>query len=116
MGQVHLLHDNTRPHVASATRQQLEELGWITVPHPPYSLDLAPSDYHLFRALKNFLRDQSFADFDSLKRALETFFEQQPLDFWKQGIQSHPDRWKEVENILLINTFFSYLIFLFVKC
>ena len=73
MGQVHLLHDNARPHVASATRRQLEELGWITVPHPPYSPDLAPSDYHLFRALKNFLRGQSFADFDSLKTRARDF-------------------------------------------
>ena len=96
MAQVHLLHDNARPHVASATRRQLQELGWITVPHPPYSPDLAPSDYHLFRALKNFLRGQSFPDFNSLKSALETFFEQQPLDFWRRGIQSLPDRWQEV--------------------
>jgi len=40
--EVCLLHDNARPHVASATRQQLEELGWITVPHPPYSPRLGP--------------------------------------------------------------------------
>ena len=26
------------------------KLGWITVPHPPYSPDLAPTDYHLFRS------------------------------------------------------------------
>ena len=96
MGQVRLLHDNARPHVASATRQQLEELGWITLPHPPYSPDLAPSDYHLFRALKNFLRGQSFSDFSALENSLENFFRQQPPEFWKRGIQSLPDRWKQV--------------------
>ena len=96
MGQVHLLHDNARPHVASATRQQLEELGWITLPHPPYSPDLAPSDYHLFSALKNFLRGQSFSDFSALENSLENFFRQQPPEFWKRGIQSLPDRWKQV--------------------
>jgi hypothetical protein len=55
--QVCPLHDNARPHVASATRQQLEELGWTAIPHPPYSPDLAPSDLHLFRFLKNYLRN-----------------------------------------------------------
>jgi transposase len=55
--QVCLLHDNARPHVASVTRQQLEELSWTTVFHPPYSPDLAPSDLHLFRSLKNYLRN-----------------------------------------------------------
>jgi len=40
--QVFLLHDNVRPHVASVTRQQLEKLGWTTVPHPPYSPRLGP--------------------------------------------------------------------------
>ena len=52
---VNLLYDNARPHVASATRRQLEQLGWTTVPHPAYSPDIAPSDNHLFRSLKNFL-------------------------------------------------------------
>uniref|UniRef100_A0A8R1I8H2 Transposase n=1 Tax=Caenorhabditis japonica TaxID=281687 RepID=A0A8R1I8H2_CAEJA len=52
---VHLLHDNARPHVAKATQAKLQELNWDTVPHPPYSPDIAPSDYHLFRPIKLFL-------------------------------------------------------------
>lgn len=53
--EVHLLHDNTRPHVASAAKEILKEFFWVTVPHPPYFPDLAPSDYHLFRNLEQFL-------------------------------------------------------------
>jgi hypothetical protein len=31
-------------------------------PHPPYSPDLAPSDFHLFGPLKDALRGRRFAD------------------------------------------------------
>uniref|UniRef100_A0A8R1HKZ3 Transposase n=1 Tax=Caenorhabditis japonica TaxID=281687 RepID=A0A8R1HKZ3_CAEJA len=57
---VHLLHDNARPHVAKATREKLQELNWNTVPHLPYSSDIAPSDYHLFQPLKLFLKEKRF--------------------------------------------------------
>ena len=97
--EVCLLHDNARPHVASATRQQLEELGWTTVPHPPYSPDLAPSDFHLFRSLKNYLRGQSFRNFDHLKSGFAEFFERQPADFWERGIQALSERWRHVIDI-----------------
>jgi hypothetical protein len=30
--------------------------------YPPYSLDLAPSDYHLFTFLKNWLGSQRFGN------------------------------------------------------
>ena len=40
--------DNARPHTSLVTRKKLLELGWEVILHPPYSPDLAPSDYHLF--------------------------------------------------------------------
>ena len=43
--------DNARPHTSLVTRKKLLELGWEVMPHPPYSPDFAPSDYHLFRSL-----------------------------------------------------------------
>ena len=42
------LHDTTPTHRALATQMKLAYLGFQILDHPPYSLDLAPSDYHLF--------------------------------------------------------------------
>ena len=93
---VHLLHDNARPHVSKVTQAKLEELGWDTVPHPPYSPDLAPSDYHLFRPLKAFLARKSFVDFDDVVRAVADFFDSQSPAFWEKGVSELPVRWTTV--------------------
>ena len=71
---VRLLHDNARPHTAKETQQKLKALEWETVPHPPYSPDLAPSDFHLFRPLKQFVKQKTFVNYESLKKAIVTFF------------------------------------------
>ncbi|GFW94576.1 putative DD34D transposase [Trichonephila clavipes] len=47
----------TPGHTPVVTRQNLWELGWEVLMHPPYSSDLAPSDYHLFLVLQNFQSD-----------------------------------------------------------
>ena len=41
-------HDNATPHTSLATRQKLLWLGWEVMLHPPYSPDLASSDYYLY--------------------------------------------------------------------
>ncbi|UYV70372.1 hypothetical protein LAZ67_7002750 [Cordylochernes scorpioides] len=45
-------HDNARPHTAHQTTALIEEFGWELVSHPPYSPDVAPSDFHFFLELK----------------------------------------------------------------
>jgi histone-lysine N-methyltransferase SETMAR len=93
---VYFLHDNARPHIAKSTREKLLKLGWVTIPHPPYSPDLAPTDYHLFRSLSNHLREKKFDDESSLKTDLTDFFSQKSLDFYERGIFSLPERWRQV--------------------
>ena len=59
--------DNARPHTSLVTRKKLLELGWEVMPHPPYSPDLAPSDYHLFRSLQNHLNGKTFDSNEAVK-------------------------------------------------
>jgi histone-lysine N-methyltransferase SETMAR len=40
-------------------------------PHPPYSPDLAPSDFYLFGYIKRCLAGPSFEDADQLLAAVE---------------------------------------------
>ena len=55
--------------------------------HPPYSPDLAPSGYYLFRNLKSHLRGMRFRDNDELKAAIEAWFEDQIDDFYFKGLK-----------------------------
>ncbi|KAJ4446277.1 hypothetical protein ANN_12972 [Periplaneta americana] len=57
-----LLDDNAHPHSAYLTQNTIQEFGCEVIPHPPYSPDLAPSDFHLFRSVSNKLQGTSFPD------------------------------------------------------
>jgi len=43
---------NARSHVAKVVKKYLEMLKWDVLPHPPYSPDIALSDYWLFRRMQ----------------------------------------------------------------
>jgi histone-lysine N-methyltransferase SETMAR len=43
-----LLNDNTRPHTTAHSNALIKLFNWKIFYHPSYSLDLAPSNYHLF--------------------------------------------------------------------
>jgi len=95
-GQIYFQHDNAKPHVNKIVKEKLAELGWDLLPHPPYSPDLAPSDYHLFRSLSNDLRGKSFKEESALKSYLQDFFNSKSREFYAKGIRDLPRRWQEV--------------------
>ena len=53
------LHDNAHAHRILATQKKLAYLCFQFLDHPPYSLDLAPSDYPLFPGLKKKIIERS---------------------------------------------------------
>ena len=69
-----ILHDNARPHVANKTANKLRKFHWELLEHPPYSPDLAPSDFNLFSLLKKFLAGQRFTCDDEVKAAVRQWF------------------------------------------
>jgi hypothetical protein len=50
-----LLHHNAHLLTAAHTQALLEHFNWELFDYPPYSPDLALSDYHLFTYLKSWL-------------------------------------------------------------
>lgn len=90
------LHDNARPHVAKIVQQKIETLGWEVLPHPPYSPDMAPSDYHLFRSMQHCLAEIKFNEVEEVRKWVSDFFKQQPREFFKRGIHSLREKWQSV--------------------
>lgn len=91
-----LQHDNARPHTSFRTREQISKWGWTTLPHPAYSPDLAPSDYHLFGPMKEALRGQRFSDDGEVISAVRQWLRSQPKSFYEAGIQALIKRWKAI--------------------
>jgi [histone H3]-lysine36 N-dimethyltransferase SETMAR len=93
-----LLHDNAPSHVAKQTIHKLKELGYEILPHPPYSPDISPTDYHLFLSLDNFLRSKKFSNITDIEKAFIEFIGSRRPDFFKSGINKLVERWKNVIN------------------
>ena len=88
--------DNARPHVSLMTRQKLLQLGWQVLIHQPYSPDIAPSEFHLFRSLQNSLNGKKFNFLEDCKRHLEQFFAQKDTKFWEDAIMKLPEKCQKV--------------------
>jgi len=61
--------------------------GFHCLDHPPYSPDLAPSDYHLFPGLKTQLKGRHFSSDTEVIAATETWLDKQPSEFFLSDLQ-----------------------------
>ena len=64
-----LLHNNAHPYTARQTQALLREQFHWDIEHPPYSPDLAPSNFFLFPKMKEHVAGKCFANDDDLKDA-----------------------------------------------
>ena len=76
------LHDNAPAHRALATKKKLAYLCFQCLDHPPYSPDLAPSDYHLFPGLKNQSKGRHFSSDAEVIPAAETWLDGQTSEYF----------------------------------
>ena len=95
-----LFHDNARPHTAHMTLEAINNLGFELLSHPPYSPDLALSDYHLFGPMKKALGGQKFVSNLAAQNAVYQWIEQQPTSFFASGIEKLVPRWDKCLNAL----------------
>ncbi|CAK9827626.1 Mariner Mos1 transposase [Anthophora retusa] len=84
---------------AQTTQECIRKLGWEILPHPPYSPDLAPSDFHMFGPLKVALRGKKFGSNEEVKIQVQMWLRQQPKEFYTRGIRKLEERWDECVSV-----------------
>ncbi|KAL0831014.1 hypothetical protein ABMA28_001900 [Loxostege sticticalis] len=89
------LHDNAPAHRSEVALQAIHSAGFEMLDHPPYSSDLAPSDFHLFPKFKEHIRGTKFADDDAVMAAVNDFFESQEKDFFLDGKKNLEKRYSK---------------------
>ncbi|GBP46743.1 Histone-lysine N-methyltransferase SETMAR [Eumeta japonica] len=82
------LQDNASVHTARVSRQALKDTGFSEIDRPPYSPDLAPSDYFLFSNLKKELRGRRFVDDNQMKMAVESHFDCKEKEYFLGGLKA----------------------------
>ena len=92
---VFLLHDNAPSHTSKISKAAISELGFTELDHPPYSPDLAPSDYFLFPNMKKHLRKKTYTSDDQVENATKRWLANKPESFYSQGISKLKHRWEK---------------------
>jgi hypothetical protein len=69
------------------------KIGWTALPHPLYSLDLAPMDYHLFGKLKDGICGTKFKDDAALVMVVKQWLQNTGPEFYHEGIKALVPRW-----------------------
>lgn len=88
--------DNLRSHIATMIRNKIAEFGWETLDHPPYSPDIAPPGYYVFRSMQKSIANIQFRNVEYVRKWLDNSIAERNEDFFKHGIDILPERWAKV--------------------
>ncbi|KAK3102953.1 hypothetical protein FSP39_015246 [Pinctada imbricata] len=84
-----LVHqDNVPVHKSVTDMDAIHDCGFNLIEHPPYSPDLAPSNFHLFPKLKAAISGTHFQSDDDVILAVDGFQTSQDKEFFKSGIEA----------------------------
>jgi len=91
-------HDKPENHSGSTPSLQprFVTVRLLVVPHPPYSPDLAPSDFWLFPKLKETLKGQNFSWDAQVEAAMCKWISSQPETFFIDGMNKWIERLKKM--------------------
>jgi histone-lysine N-methyltransferase SETMAR len=74
---------------------KLRDLHYELLEHPPYSPDLAPSDFCLFPKLKLFLTGQRFSSNQEATATVEGYFADFKKNHYRDGIMALEHCWNK---------------------
>lgn len=81
-----LQHDSARLHTSVKTQEAINIFVWTVLLHPPYSPNLAPSDFHPFGALKVTLCTTKFETDDNVICTVRSCLHKQYKAWYWQSI------------------------------
>ena len=67
--------------------------------HAPYSPDISPCAYRLFRSLELYRRKHTFETREGVPLVLSQFFDSKPLSFFMSGIHKLEAIWRDVVDL-----------------
>jgi hypothetical protein len=73
--------------------------GWELLSHPPYSLDLAPSDCHLFGFLKDHLRGHLYETDEAVQEAVRSWLRGAGTGFYHRNTSKILQRWQKCTDL-----------------
>ncbi|KOC69504.1 Histone-lysine N-methyltransferase SETMAR, partial [Habropoda laboriosa] len=60
-------------------------LGYETVQRPFYSPDISPTDYHLFKHFRHFIKEKAFRNERDVKQAFVDFVDFKPRNIFRNS-------------------------------
>jgi histone-lysine N-methyltransferase SETMAR len=92
-----LLLDKAWPHTMACPNALIKLFNWENFDHPPYSPDLALSDYHLFTKMKVWLATQHFHTNKELMDGVRNWLHNLVALFFDKGLQKRYDKCLNVD-------------------